>query len=217
MDQHRYNPRVPRTDRRTTILQTAGKCFLDHGYDGTTMSQIAACLGGSKGTLWSYFSSKEELFAACIDEQTSAHRRELVSVLHPTAPLHQAVGDFCRSFIAKIHEPGAIALYRLLCGVSASEPQLRRLYFERGPGAVEAMLTGFLTGHVEARRLGGATASDMAQILISLCSGMSHQRLLLEMTPPDIVPMIPQAETVTGIFFKLYEQQGPLESQPLQE
>ena len=35
---------------------------MELGYERTSMSEIAARLGGSKATLYSYFPSKEELF-----------------------------------------------------------------------------------------------------------------------------------------------------------
>lgn len=194
----------PRMDRRDTILEIASRCFLDYGFDGTTMSEIAARLGGSKGTLWSHFSSKDELFAACVDQRSQAYRRDLETVLDPQAPLHEAIAHFCRSFIAKIRTPGALALYRLLCGAGTLDPVSRRLYFERGPGAVESMLTDFLSGHIEEGFLGGAQPLEMARFLVSLCSGMSHQRLLMGMESPEVEPADGLAERVTDLFFKLY-------------
>ena len=47
------------------------------------MSTIAAALGGSKGTLWAYFPSKEALFAAVLDDVTAAFRTELADALRP--------------------------------------------------------------------------------------------------------------------------------------
>ena len=38
--------------------------FFEQGYTAASMSTIAARLGGSKGTLYNYFKSKEELFEA---------------------------------------------------------------------------------------------------------------------------------------------------------
>src|SRR4026208_346391 len=59
-----------RRDRRGAIIGVARRSFLNNGYAATTMSSIAAELGGSKGTLWSYFPGKEELFAAVLRETT---------------------------------------------------------------------------------------------------------------------------------------------------
>ena len=57
---------VRREDRRDAILDVAYECFVAEGYGSTSMSTIAARLGGSKGTLYNYFKSKEELFDAFV-------------------------------------------------------------------------------------------------------------------------------------------------------
>src|SRR3546814_1098206 len=66
-----------KTQRRASILEVARRSFFEKGYAATTMSGIAATLGGSKSTLWRYFSSKEELFAAVLDDATAEFKREL--------------------------------------------------------------------------------------------------------------------------------------------
>src|SRR5471030_1490574 len=58
-------PDLSRSDaRRRAILDVASEVFLAQGFAATSMSEIAVRLGGSKGTLYNYFRSKEELFAA---------------------------------------------------------------------------------------------------------------------------------------------------------
>jgi AcrR family transcriptional regulator len=44
------------------ILEAAAKCFSERGYTKTTMDKIAEEAGVSKGTLYWYFKSKEDLF-----------------------------------------------------------------------------------------------------------------------------------------------------------
>ncbi len=59
----------PRSDaKRRAIIDVARAAFLAEGYAATSMSEIAAKLGGSKGTLYNYFRSKEELFEAFMAE-----------------------------------------------------------------------------------------------------------------------------------------------------
>jgi TetR/AcrR family transcriptional regulator len=50
--------------RQQIILEAAEKLFLSEGYEGTTMDQIAEQSEFSKGTLYNYFKSKEELYLA---------------------------------------------------------------------------------------------------------------------------------------------------------
>lgn len=193
-----------RGERRATILETAGECFLDKGYAGTTMSAVAARLGGSKATLWNYFSSKEDLFAACIEDKTQAFRTELVSVLNPAAPLRVAIEGFCRSFVTKIRTAPSIALYQLLCGEAGRAPEASRIFYERGPAVVEALLTAFLGGHIQAGRLRGDPPLEMAHVLISLCTGVSHQRMLLGLVPVGVLPACLSPERIADLFFRLY-------------
>src|ERR1700760_3697848 len=70
--------RLAPDDRRKAILAIARDVFLTEGYAAASMSAIASRLGGSKGTLYNYFPSKEALFAEfmrneCEAEALAAH------------------------------------------------------------------------------------------------------------------------------------------------
>jgi AcrR family transcriptional regulator len=60
----------PRSDvsgeRRAQIVEAALSSFLRRGYNNTTMDDIVAESGLSKGTLYWYFDSKDDLFAAAL-------------------------------------------------------------------------------------------------------------------------------------------------------
>lgn len=49
-------------DRRTLIVDAAHKSFALFGYKGTTMDQVAKIANVGKGTIYTFFSNKEELF-----------------------------------------------------------------------------------------------------------------------------------------------------------
>jgi len=50
--------------RRDELLDVAQRLFSRHGYDGTSVNQIIAELGVSKGAFYHYFDSKEDLVEA---------------------------------------------------------------------------------------------------------------------------------------------------------
>lgn len=54
-------------ERKSEIVAAACQLFLSKGYDRTTMQGLMRLLGIAKGTIYHYFSSKEELFEAVID------------------------------------------------------------------------------------------------------------------------------------------------------
>ena len=54
-------------DNRSRILEAALKTFGERGFYGTTMEDVAAEAGITKGTIYWYFKNKEELFSGIID------------------------------------------------------------------------------------------------------------------------------------------------------
>src|SRR3546814_20394364 len=78
------------------------------------MSGIAATLGGSKSTLWRYFSSKEELFAAVLDDATAELTRELGELLLSHQGVQNNLTRFVLHFIVKLVDPISILLHRIL-------------------------------------------------------------------------------------------------------
>src|SRR5882672_4426523 len=54
--------------KRAEIVAIAQDLFFSEGYAGTSMSKIAATVGGSKATLYNHFQSKEELLLAVVQD-----------------------------------------------------------------------------------------------------------------------------------------------------
>ncbi|WP_213171273.1 TetR/AcrR family transcriptional regulator [Natronoglycomyces albus] len=58
---------------RQTIMDTALKMFVEHGYEKTTMRAIAAEAGVSVGNAYYYFSSKDHLIQGFYEHSTTRH------------------------------------------------------------------------------------------------------------------------------------------------
>jgi len=54
--------RLKKEKTRNRIIETAAQVFAEKGYDGTAIADIAGKAGIGKGTVYSYFTSKEKLF-----------------------------------------------------------------------------------------------------------------------------------------------------------
>jgi len=57
------------SSKRRQILDGAKKVFMDLGFDGASMGEIARSAGVSKGTLYVYFADKNRLFEAIVEEE----------------------------------------------------------------------------------------------------------------------------------------------------
>jgi TetR/AcrR family transcriptional repressor of mexJK operon len=168
-----------RQSRQEAIIEVAARSFLDRGYAATTMSGIAAELGGSKGTLWSYFGSKELLFDAVIERATLDFRRQLLVILNPEDDFDAALRRFCAEYLNKVTSPDAVALHRLVVAETRRFPEVGRTFHERGPRAVQDLLAQFL-----AKAMGRGTLRDddpliAARQLMSLCMAGTHYLILM--------------------------------------
>lgn len=179
-----------RLDRRDAILAVAAHSFLQHGYAGTTMSAIAATLGGSKGTLWSYFPSKEALFAAVLDQVTAAFRAGLSQILDPCGDLDTTLMRFCTSLMQKITSPDAVALHRLVIAEAGRFPEMGRIFHDRAPRLTHALLADYLAGAMDRGLMRREDPLRAARALIGLCLSGCHQLLLvglLDKVTPELI------------------------------
>ena len=89
---------------RDQVLRTAADLFRERGYRTTTLDDIAARLGMSKASLYTYFHAKEEMLAAISRQTIAAFTRELSLVLRsdlaPEDKLRRVVRDHVRFVIA---------------------------------------------------------------------------------------------------------------------
>lgn len=143
------------------------------------MSAIAAALGGSKGTLWAYFPSKEELFTAVIDHATTTFRAQLLETLTPDGEIVPTLRNFGLRLVDKVISPEALALHRLIVAEAGRFPELGRIFYERGPRITVALLGDFLEGAMERGQLRKDEPTDAAHFLMQMCMARSQQKLQL--------------------------------------
>src|SRR3984893_11395271 len=65
--------------KRRQIMSGAQQVFLAQGFDGASMGEIARKAGVSKGTLYVYFESKEQLFEVVAHAACAAQARGVFS------------------------------------------------------------------------------------------------------------------------------------------
>ena len=59
-------------ERVAALLSAASECFVEKGYDATTMTEIAARAGAAIGSLYQFFPTKEALAQALLDRYAEA-------------------------------------------------------------------------------------------------------------------------------------------------
>ncbi len=193
-----------RIGRKAGIIAIARASFLERGYAATAMSTIAAELGGSKGTLWAHFPSKEALFAAVLDDVTAAFRAELEDALRPGRSIEETLVAFCERFLTKLASPAALSLHRLIVGEAGRFPEVGAMFFERGPAPVIRQLSHYLSGEMESGRLRRTEPAEAARHLIALANA-PQQPCLWNVRPALTAGEISaHAESAVQVFLRGY-------------
>ncbi|MHA6767760.1 TetR/AcrR family transcriptional regulator [Sphingobium ummariense] len=169
-----------RNDRRESIMEVAAKSFLEHGYAATTMSGIAATVGGSKGMLWNYFPSKEGLFEAVLDRVTAVYRGQMLEMLANTdGDLRVTLHNVGLKLLAKATSRDAIALNRLVLAEAARFPEVGRIFYDRAPRQTQNLLAQFLGAAMARSQLRADDPYVAARSFTTLALAGCHQKLLL--------------------------------------
>ena len=88
--------RAERRERtRDDLIAAADRCFVEGGFHATTLDQIAAAAGYTKGAVYSNFASKEDLFFAVYERRAERAEAEIVAILadDPAAGLDRLAAD----------------------------------------------------------------------------------------------------------------------------
>ncbi len=105
-------------NKRVRIIAAAAKLFGDKGYHDTTTAEIAESAGVAAGTIYIYFSSKEELLVAVFEEFLGRHmvqlregverekrpRDKLIRLLTLGLELMQNNPDSARIFLSQLRQ-----------------------------------------------------------------------------------------------------------------
>jgi len=171
--------------RRSAILAVAWEAFQQDGYAGTSMSSIAARLGGSKGTLYNYFSSKEELLTAVVEEKGQQFHAQLAGLPNKGGDVRQTLTKIGTTLLQTMLSDEFIGFYRLVLAEAERLPRLGLAVSDMSRQTALAPLSQYLK---EAMRSGEIRIGDpleAAELFSDLCGAIIHRRRLLAV-PPDV-------------------------------
>src|SRR3978361_663378 len=93
------------SSKRRQILDGARKVFMDLGFDGASMGEIARSAGVSKGTLYVYFADKSRLFEAIVEGE-ALDQGKVVFNLDPARDVTITLLEFGQAYIQLLCRPG---------------------------------------------------------------------------------------------------------------
>jgi AcrR family transcriptional regulator len=194
--------------KRKQILDGARAVFLNDGFDGASMSDIARGAGVSKGTLYVYFESKEQLFEALIREDRKQQAERMVPAVEPR-DAREFLGFYGRRLIEIMTRPEMLAQVRLVIAATTKFPRIGRAFFEAGPCHGVRVLSARLAKLAEAGELEIEDAELAAQHFAELCKAGLFNRAMfcadVIIQPEEIGPRI---DAAVEVFMRAYGRRG---------
>lgn len=171
--------RVKTNEKRQEILNVATHAFQELGFEGTSMSEICTRVGGSKATIYNYFTSKEELFFEVMYDLTDKEFEAVVVLLSEVTPdVRQTLLDFGKGLLKLLYAPDVVAARRMMIAASGRS-DLGRRCFERGPKRAQDHLAAYLSCSMQAGKLRECDAHIAALHLLGLLESEIYEVFML--------------------------------------
>lgn len=132
--------------KRRAIIDAARTLFLQHGYAGTSMDDIAALAAVSKQTVYKHFADKERLFTELITHdiaQVEGSEHPLVAQLPHTDDLERDLRAYARQHLADVMQAPLLRMRRILIGEAERFPALAQAWYTSGPERSCAIFAGW--------------------------------------------------------------------------
>jgi TetR/AcrR family transcriptional regulator, mexJK operon transcriptional repressor len=134
---HAQAPVSDRTAAKAqAILQAAQAVFLEKGYLGTSMDEVAGVAHVSKVTVYRHFTDKHTLFTAVVTsaiEEAEQSTRSLVDQLGQSVDIEKDLRAFARQHIVDVTQPHLIKMRRMIIAEAGRSPGLAQVWHRRGP------------------------------------------------------------------------------------
>jgi AcrR family transcriptional regulator len=125
------------------ILAAALECFRERGFTATRLEDVAARAGVTKGTIYLYYRSKEELFKAVVRGEVAPNIERLEAVLEQPGPTVALLERLLITWQAVVASPISV-MPKLVIAEAGNFPDLARFYLDavvhRGIGLIAAIL-----------------------------------------------------------------------------
>jgi TetR/AcrR family transcriptional regulator, transcriptional repressor of aconitase len=161
--------------RRRRVLDGARRCFARYGYEGATVVRLEGEIGLSRGAIFNWFPSKQELFLALAAEDNA--RLHALFAEEGFDALLEAVTQ---------HEPDWLAVYLEFGRLLKADVALRKRWLAIAPRAARERSRSWIeAGRAAGELRSDVSAEELGQFLGVVVDGIVAQRALGFDPPPS--------------------------------
>ena len=192
------------SSKRRQILDGARKVFMDLGFDGASMGEIARAAQVSKGTLYVYFADKCALFEAILEQEALQHG-QVVFNFDPDRDAETTLKEFGLAYIHLVCRPGGGSAIRTVMAIAERMPDVGRRYYGRVLDKSINRLSGYLKARVASGELDIEDCDLAASQFMELCKASLFLPFVFQAAPaPSEERMAAVVDSATRMFLAAY-------------
>jgi len=193
------------SSKRRQILDGARKLFMDLGFDGASMGEIARVAGVSKGTLYVYFADKNRLFEAIVEEEV-LDQQKVAFNFDPERDAVTTLQEFGQAYIELLCRPGGGSAIRTVMAIAERMPEVGRRFYNNVVALTIARLAAYLEAHVRSGDLDIEDCQLAATQFMQMCQASLFMPFVFQAAPAPSADRIAQVVgSATRIFLAAYQ------------
>jgi AcrR family transcriptional regulator len=187
--------------KRRQIVEGARSVFMARGFDAASMGDIAKAAGVSKGTLYVYFTNKEELFSAIVQQECCSHAEGAFKLDENDHDVEGALTRIGIEFIKFLCTPEKASSLRIVVAIAERMPEIGKAFYETGPANGISRLANYLETQVKAGVLAIDDCEVAAAQFLDACQSTLFKPVLFNFGPP---PPPERVNHVVGIAVRTF-------------
>jgi len=192
------------SSKRRQILDGARKVFMDLGFDGASMNEIARSAGVSKGTLYVYFADKNRLFEAIVEDEALAQGKVLFNFDSSRDP-EITLREFGQTYMALLCRPGGGSWIRTVMAIAERMPDVGRRYYANVLEKIINRLAEYLKVHVASGDLAIDDCQLAASQFMEVCKATLFLPFVFQAAPAPSPERIAEVvDSATRMFLAAY-------------
>jgi AcrR family transcriptional regulator len=193
------------SSKRRQILDGARKVFMDLGFDGASMNEIARSAGVSKGTLYVYFADKNRLFEAIVEDEALVQSKVAMFNFDPLRDPETTLREFGQTYMALMCRPGGGSWIRTVMAIAERMPDVGRRYYANVLEKTIRVLAEYLEVHVASGELAIDDCQLAASQFMEACKATLFLPFVFQASPPPSADRIAEVvDSATRMFMMAY-------------
>jgi AcrR family transcriptional regulator len=192
--------------KRRQILDGARAVFMNLGFDGGSMGEIARAAGVSKGTLYVYFADKSALFEAIVEQEVLEQGR-IAFNFDPARDTETTLQEFGSAYIQLLCRPGGGSSTRTVMAIAERMPEVGQRFYNNVVALTIGRLGAYLQARVEAGDLAIVDCELAASQFMMCCQATLFMPFIFQAAPaPSPAEITKVVDSATRMFLAAYRR-----------